>query len=175
MTNLDIMTPEFTANCEKNRLQLAELFEAFDLAKLGRKIDSEREVECYNEALALTPFYASKDFGQRGPKVGERVIRESDVYSLSDDDFERLLKCVDPIFVREGITDADGCYVTNWLVIVGDARRALVDFIIDTLLPKPLRIKFSDYRLNVTQANRLIDIVRPIVQTTNNQKSNDNE
>ena len=44
-----------------------------------------------------------------------------------------------------------------------DARRALVDFIIDAILPDGMREQFSAVRLNIVQTDKLLDIVRPIV------------
>lgn len=157
------MTDEFTANVKANLQQLAELFKAYDLAKLGYDMQEEREKECYNEALAETPFYSTEGCERCGIKAGERVTEEFYTFLLSDEDFDRLSDLTLPIIVREGITNADGEYTTDWLGIKGDARRALVNFIIDTILPDGMREQFSAVRLNIVQTDKLIDIVRPIV------------
>lgn len=157
------MTAEFTANIKANIEQLADLFKAYDLAKLGYKMQEEREKECYNEALTATPFYAAKSYDRCEIKAGERVTREFYAFLLSKEDFNRLLDLAAPILEREGITNAEGEYVTDWLGIKGNARRALVDFIIDTILPDGMREQFSAVRLNIVQTDKLLDIVRPIV------------
>ena len=159
------MTAEFTANVKANIQQLAELFKAYDLAKLGYKMQNEREKECYNEALAATPFYAAKGCERCRPQVkaGERITREFCTFLLSKEDFNRLLNLTTPILEREGITNAEGNHLTDWLGIKGDARRALVNFIIDTILPDGMREQFSAVRLNIVQTDKLLDIVRPIV------------
>ena len=157
------LTAVFTANVKSNIQQLAELFKAYDLAELGYKMQEERKKECYNEALTATPFYAAKSYDRCEIKVGERVTREFYVFLLSKEDFNRLLDLTAPILEREGITNAEGKYITDWLGIKGDARRALVNFIIDTILPDGIREQFSAVRLNIVQTDKLLDIVRPIV------------
>lgn len=157
------MTAVFTANVKANIGQLAELFKAYDLAGLGYKMQEEREKECYNEALATTPFYTAKDSERCGIKAGERVTEEFYTFLLSKEDFDRLLDLTTPILEREGITNAEGNYITDWLSIKGDARRTLVNFIIDTILPDGMREQFSAVRLNIVQTNKLLDIVRFIV------------
>lgn len=157
------MTAVFTANVKANIGQLAELFKAYDLAELGNKMQEEREKECYNEALATTPFYTAKDSERCGIKAGERVTEEFYTFLLSKEDFDRLLDLTTPILEREGITNAEGNYITDWLSIKGDARRTLVNFIIDTILPDGMREQFSAVRLNIVQTDKLLDIVRPIV------------
>ena len=159
------MTAEFTANAKANIGRLAELFKAYDLAKLGYKMQNEREKECYNEALAATPFYAAKgcERSRLQVKAGERITREFCTFLLSKEDLDRLYELTAPILEREGIANAEGNYVTDWLDIIGDARRALVNFIIDTILPDGMREQFSAVRLNIVQTDKLLDIVRPIV------------
>lgn len=157
------LTAVFTANVKSSIQQLAELFKAYDLAELGYKMQEERKKECYNEALNATPFYAAKSYDRCEIKVGERVTREFYAFLLSKEDFNRLLDLTAPILEREGITNAEGKYITDWLGIKGDARRALVNFIIDTILPDGIREQFSAVRLNIVQTDKLLDIVRPIV------------
>ena len=157
------LTAVFTANVKSNIQQLVELFKAYDLAELGYKMQEERGKECYNEALTATPFYAAKSYDRCEIKVGERVTREFYAFLLSKEDFNRLLDLTAPILEREGITNAEGKYITDWLGIKGDARRALVNFIIDTILPDGIREQFSAVRLNIVQTDKLLDIVRPIV------------
>ncbi len=157
------MTAEFTANVKANIQQLTDLFKAYDLAKLGYTMQEEREKECYDEILASTPFYAAKDSERCGVKAGERVTKEFYTFLLSKENFDRLLELANPILEREGIINAEGNYVTDWLGIKGDARRTLVNFIIDTILPDGMREQFSAVRLNIVQTDKLLDIVRPIV------------
>lgn len=157
------MTAEFSANVKANIEQLAGLFKAYDLAKLGYKMQEEREKECYNEVLTSTPFYTAKDSERCGIKAGERVTKEFYTFLLSKEDFNRLLDLALPILEREGITDKEGKYTTDWLGIKGDARRELVNFIIDAILPDGMREQFSAVRLNIVQTDKLLDIVRPIV------------
>lgn len=158
------MTAEFTANVKANIQQLAELFKAYDIAKLGDEAQDARTKECYAEALKSAVYCSDKDWG-RGLKIkaGDRITDPNLMYYLSENDFARLLKEGQKIMRREGITDKEGYYITPWTSIKVDARSALVDFIIDAILPDGMREQFSAVRLNIVQTDKLLDIVRPIV------------
>ena len=158
------MTAEFTANVKANIQQLADLFKAYDIAKLGDEAQDARTKECYAEALKSAVYCSDKDWGRGlNIKPGDRITDPNLMYYIGKNDFARLLKESNKITLREGITDKDGCYITPWTIIKVDARRALVDFIIDTILPTGMREQFSAVRLNTVQTDKLLDIVRPIV------------
>lgn len=158
------MTAEFTANVKSNIQQLAELFKAYDIAKLGDEAQDARTKECYAEALKNGVYCSDKDWGRGlNIKAGDRITDPNLMYYLGGNDFARLLKESNKITLREGITDKDGYYITPWTSIKVDARRALVDFIIDAILPDGMREQFSAVRLNIVQTDKLLDIVRPIV------------
>ena len=159
------MTAEFSANVKANIEQLADLFKAYDLAKLGYDMQEERCKQCFNEALNAGEYYAAEGCNMRGVNIkrGDRVTDEKFDFLLSDEDWDRYTAATLPILERDGLTDAEGNYTTDWLGIMGDARRALVNFIIDTILPVGMREQFSAVRLNIVQTDKLLDIVRPIV------------
>ena len=158
-------TSEFTANVKANIQQLAELFKAYDLAKLGDEVQETRIKECYAVALQAGEYHAAEWCGQRGGNIkpGDRITDPNLMYYLGKNDFVRLLKESKKITLRYGITDKDGYYITPWAIIKVDARRALVNFIIDAILPDGMREQFSAVRLNIVQTDKLLDIVRPIV------------
>lgn len=158
------MTAVFTANVKANIQQLADLFKAYDIAKLGDEAQDARTKECYAEALKNGVYCSDKDWGRGlNIKAGDRITDPNLMYYLSENDFVRLLKEGQKIMRREGITDKEGYYITPWTSIKVDARRALVDFIIDAILPDGMREQFSAVRLNIVQTDKLLDIVRPIV------------
>lgn len=159
------MKAVFTANVKANIQQLAELFKAYDIAKLGDEAQGARTKECYAVALQAGEYHAAEWCGQRGGNIkpGDRITDPNLMYYLSENDFARLLKEGQKIMRREGITDKEGYYITPWTSIKVDARRALVDFIIDAILPDGMREQFSAVRLNIVQTDKLLDIVRPIV------------
>ena len=158
------MTSEFTANVKSNIQQLAELFKAYDIAKLGDEAQDARTKECYAEALKNGVYCSDKDWGRGlNIKAGDRITDPNLMYYLGENDFARLLKESNKITLREGITDKDGYYITPWAIIKVDARRALVNFIIDAILPDGMREQFSAVRLNIVHTDKLLDIVRPIV------------
>lgn len=159
------MTAVFTANVKANTQQLAELFKAYDLAKLGYKMQEEQSKQCYTEALQAGEYHAAEGYNMRGVNIneGDRVTDEKYSWLLSDVDFDRLQTAALRLLVRDGVTDERGYYITDWLGIKGDARRALVNFIIDAILPDGMKEQFSAVRLNIVQTDKLLDIVRPIV------------
>ena len=155
---------EFAANVKSNIAQLVDLFKAYDIAKLGYEAQDARTKECYAEALKNGVYCSDRDWGQGlNIKAGDRITDPNLMYYLGKNDFARLLKESNKITLREGITDKDGYYITPWTSIKADARRALVDFIIDAILPDGMREQFSAVRLNIVQTDKLLDIVRPIV------------
>ena len=159
------MTAEFTANVKTNIQQLAELFKAYDLAELGFKMQEEQSKQCYTEALQVGEYHAAEGYNMRGVNIneGDRVTDEKYSWLLSDVDFDRLQTAALRLLVRDGVTDERGYYITDWLGIKGDARRALVNFIIDAILPDGMKEQFSAVRLNIVQTDKLLGIVRPIV------------
>lgn len=159
------MTAEFTANVKANIQQLTDLFKAFDLARLGYDMQAEQCKECRNEALRTGEYYAAESCDRRGIdiKAGDRITDEIFAFLLSEDDWGRYMATALPILEREGITDANGNYLTNWLGMKIEARQELVNFIIDTILPEGMRAQFSAVRLNIVQTDKILDIVRPIV------------
>ena len=159
------MQAVFTANVKANIQQLVDLFKAYDIAKLGDEAQDARTKECYAEALQAGKYRAAEWCGQRGGNIkpGDRITDPNLMYYLGKNDFDRLLKEGQKIMRREGITDKEGYYITPWTSIKVDARRALVDFIIDTILPDVMREQFAAVRLNIVQTDKLLDIVRPIV------------
>lgn len=157
------MTAAFTANVKANISRLTELFKCYDAAKSHYNEQRRREKECYDKALNMAEFRASEGYERASIKKGDRITDQSYIFLLSKPDFSRLLDLAAPILHSAGITDGRGYYITNWLMFQGDARRELVNFIIDSLLPEPMKNQFDAVRLNITQTGKLLDIVRPIV------------
>lgn len=160
------MIAELESNCKKNMEQLCELFKAYDLAKLGYDMQEEQTKGCYNAVLAENVFTASKEYTRGGISTPETVTDESDLFLLSDEDFEKVQKLAAPKLVAAGVTNERGYYTTDWLGIKGDARRALVVFIIDKILPEAFKVQFEEAKLNITYQHKLIDITRPMVAKT---------
>ena len=155
---------EFAANVKSNIAQLVDLFKTYDIAKLGYEAQHARTKECYAEALKNGVYCSDRDWGQGlNIKAGDRITDPNLRYYLSKNDFARLLKEGQKIMHREGIADKEGYYITPWTSIMVDARRALVNFIIDTILPDVMREQFAAVRLNIVKTDKLLDIVRPIV------------
>ena len=153
---------ELKRNCEKNQKKLADLMKLFDLAELGQQIQEQRCKDVYNKVLAENEFYASRDIERTEIKVGERITDEKFDFLLSDEDFDRLQSLAQPIFVAEGISDENGCFVEKWCEMKIKARKELVEFIIQKIVPKEMRETFWEAKYNIVQMDKLINLMRSI-------------
>ena len=157
MTDLQILQN----NCNPTNLsKLSDLFKAWELAKIGREMHDSICDECIDKALADNYFFASEDFKRVGIKKGGRVLSHNDLFAISNEDFDKVMELSVPLWVAAGETDEEGNSIIPWVDLVCDARWALVDFIIEQIIPVKLRPVFLENRRNVTQMNKLIEITR---------------
>ena len=156
------LTAELKKNCETNREKLSELLKVFDLCVLGYDMQEQRCKDVYNKVLAENVFYASLDIERTGVKVGERITDEKFDFLLSEEDFDRLQTLAIQIFVAEGITDENGYFIENWVTKKVQARKELVEFIINNIVPKEMRETFLEAKYNIVQMDKLINITRSI-------------
>lgn len=159
-----ILTAVLKKNCETNREKLSELLKVYDLCVLGYDMQEQRCNDVYNKVLSENEFFAIHSF-KRAPvdiKVGDRITDESLTFLLSDEDFGRLQTLAHPIFVAEGITDENGYFIENWVTKKVSARKELVEFIINNIVPQEMREKFLEAKYNIVQMNKLIDIMRSV-------------
>ncbi len=157
-----ILTAVLKKNCETNREKLSKLMKVYDLCVLGYDMQEQRCNDVYNKVLSENEFYASCDMKRAGIKVGERITDESLTFLLSDEDFDRLHTLVHPILVTEGITDENGYFIENWVTKKVSARKELVEFIIQNIVPNEMRVKFWEARQNIVQMDKLIEIMRSV-------------
>lgn len=156
------LTAELKKNCETNREKLSELMKVYDLCALGYDMQEQRSKDVYNKVLSENEFYAKRDCGRCEIKVGERITDEKFDFLLSDEDFDRLQTLAIPIFVTEGITDENGYFIENWVTKKVHARKDLVEFIIQNIVPSEMREKFWEVRHNIVQTDKLISIMRSV-------------
>lgn len=160
MENEKQMCAELERNCTENKERLLELMKTYDLAKLGNEVQRQEFKDIYNEVLAKNEFYCKNgDFERVGVKKGDRITDEKNLWTLDDDDFHKVMELALPLQVEQGLTDDKGYYITNWLTIELDAKRELVDFIIDNILPKSLREGFEKARTSIVYQDKLLDII----------------
>ena len=157
-----ILTAEFKKNCETNREKLSELLKVYDLTELGYQVQEQRCKDVYNKVLSENEFFASRDVARTEIKVGERITDEKFDFLLSDEDFDRLQTLARPIFVAEGITDENDYFIENWVTKKVSARKELVEFIIQNIVPFEMRETFWEARQNIVQTDKLISIMRSV-------------
>lgn len=153
---------ELKKNFETNREKLSKLMKVHDLCVLGYDIQEQRCKDVYNKVLSENEFYAKRDCGRCEVKIGERITDEKFDFLLSDEDFDRLQALAIPIFVAEGITDENGYFIENWVTKKVHARKELVEFIIQNIVPNEMRVKFWEARQNIVQTDKLISIMRSV-------------
>jgi hypothetical protein len=156
-----ILLAELTKNCGEKKKKLMDLLKAFDLAELGRKMDDEREKEISNRVLAENEFFCCKEYSRdTGFKIGERVTDEEFTFLLSESDFQKYLKLRRPLLVAAKLCDKEGYYLVNWGMITRDARYALVEYIIDEIVPKSIAGVFRKNIHSIVMQEKLIKITK---------------
>ena len=156
------LTAELKKNCETNREKLSKLMKVYDLCVLGYDIQEQRCKDVYNKVLSEKEFYASRDIKRAEIKVGERITDEKFDFLLSDEDFDRLQTLARPIFVAEGITDENGYFIENWVTKKVHARKTLVEFIIQNIVPSEMRETFLEAKHSIVLTDKLIEIMRSV-------------
>ena len=159
----EIMIAELSANIEKHRNELLDLMQAYDLAKLGRKQQEEASEKIYNQVLAEHEFFANEGCVSLHVKAGDRIIDDECSFLMSGADLERYLNIAGEYMYKAGITDKEGTYIVKWVTIANKAYNALLDFIIETILPAPMAIHFRENRRRLIVMNKLVAIIRKAV------------
>ena len=157
-----ILMAELKKNCDTNREKLSELLKVYDLTELGYQVQEQRCKDVYHKVLSENEFFASRDVARTEIKVGERITDEEFAFLLSDEDCDRLNALAHPIFVAEGITDENDRFIEDWVTEEASARKDLVEFIIQNIVPSEMREKFWEVRHNIVQTDKLIDIMRSV-------------
>jgi len=160
---------ELTKNCEGKKERLLELLKAFDLAELGRDVQRQQFKDIEKKVLKENEFFCGRDGLTKRcdeqPSFGERITDEKWSFLLSDEDFDRLQKMMQPLYVEAGLTDEKGYYITNWDMIACDARCELVDFIIDEIVPENFRKLFGQNRVSIVFQEKLINAFKNSIKT----------
>ena len=145
---------ELMTNCKQHREQLMNLRKEYELAKIGFEMQESQEKDIANQILADNVFKASEDC--ESIKAGDRITRDEDTFLISDADFTRFLNLSTAASTAAGITTEDGTYIDNWLDIMVKAKKSLVDFILDHIVPVSLRSQMEGCRTSVVYQDKLI-------------------
>lgn len=159
MEQLIQFTTALRENCEAHLPTLKNAMKVYELAKLGYELQEQRSKDIYNRVLSEHEFFAIEDYEELGIRKGDRITEEKYDFLLSEADFQRLLRLARPIHVEAGITNEEGIYLVNYSKIKLSAMNSLVDFIIQYILPHPMRKEFWEIRRNVVREKQLISII----------------
>lgn len=158
----------FTERVNANRLELAAKFLYLDLCADAQKEQEKRFDDIYERVLRSGDFRVTRpDYQPRrpeDPKPGDRITTEFWMFLLSDEDFQKVLDLATPICVEEGLTDANGNYITNWMMKKIEAERELNEFFIRKIVPEELQGIFWDNRNRVVVMEKMRGIARQMVE-----------
>ena len=159
-----ILLAELTKNCEGKKEKVLELLKTFDLAELGSEMQRQQFKDIENKVLKENVFLCghpeAKVRCDDQPIFGERITDEKWSFLLSDDDFDRLQSLMQPLYVEANLTDEKGYYVTNWDMIACKARRELVEYVINEVIPSAFRKLFWENRDRIVFQEKLIKITK---------------
>lgn len=155
-------TKELIKNCSLHFEQLTNLRKEYELAKIGLEIQESKEKEIANQILSDNIFTASEDC--ESIKAGDRITRDEDTFLMSDADFTRFLNLTTAADAAAGITTEDGTYINNWLVKMVAAKKSLVNFILDKIVPASLRGQLEGCRTSVVYQDKLIAAIDKCVK-----------
>lgn len=141
-------------NCNQHREQLMNLRKEYELAKIGLEMQESQEKDIANQILADNVFTSSEDC--ESIKAGDRITRDEDTFLMSDADFTRFLNLSTAASTAANITTEDGTYIDNWLDIMVKAKKSLVDFVLDHIVPASLRSQLEGCRTSVVYQDKLI-------------------
>lgn len=156
-----VLLAELKSNCKKYENTLLEMMKVLDLTILGDEVQEQQFKDIYNRVLSENEFFCAKEYRRdTGIKVGDRILDESRMFLLSDDDFDKVGELALPYFVKENLTDETGRFVTNWSMKVIEEKNNVFDFVCKNILPKELGDFFYERKWNLTVQNKVIDITR---------------
>ena len=145
---------ELMTNCKQHCEQLLNLRKEYELAKIGYEMQESQEKDIATKILAENIFTAAEDC--ESIKAGDRITSDEDTFLMSDADFTRFLNLTTAASTAAGITTEDGTYIDNWLDIMIKAKKSLVDFILDHIVPVSLRDQLEGCRTSVVYQDKLI-------------------
>lgn len=144
------------------RRELSELFELYEVARLGDEVQNARINELYDKTLSENEFYAAADECRMGVNKGDRIFSHEYDFLLSKNDFNRLLYLAGKKLEAAGICDKNGYYLENWTIKMINAKNDLIDFIIKNIVPEDFRKLFWEHRRNVVKMDKLLEITKPL-------------
>ena len=155
---MENMQKELGRNLTLNHDRLCELIRDYELAQLGYDVQEQQFKDIYNRVLGENEFYSCMDCDTI--KKGDRITDEAFAFLLDRKDWQCYMDMAKPYCIEQGLTDNEDRYITNWLEISCKAKNALIDFIIDELIPSSMRVVFDRMRRNVVYQDKLLAIIK---------------
>lgn len=168
MKNLEI---ELKANCERRYEELMTIKKEYELAKLGLEMYEQQEKEINNKVLAENFFTAEMDCPRMNIKKGDRIFCEEETFLMSDAEFKRYQELSTKGTAAAGLTTEDGYFITNWHMITVKAKQALVNFLLDDIVPAPMRSQMEGCRTRVVYQDKLLAAFNKYIITIQTKKT----
>lgn len=152
---------------ETNLQKLKELFAAFDIAKTGYDVQKNHIREICKQVIQNNIFHAGRDYkyGDIVINKGDRITDDNFSFIIDDAEIEQYYDILGNSLFEAGIANEQGYYITDWLTMIGDSRRALLYYSMENLISDWMPADAKKYIYNnVVAADKFINIIRKLVK-----------
>lgn len=105
---------KFTELANSHKAEIIDLQAEYLLKQIENEMIQERFKKCHNRVLDEYPFYAERECTRsrsgNNIAVGDRILDCADEWLMSESDFDEYQKRCLPLYVADGLTDAEGVY-----------------------------------------------------------------
>lgn len=105
---------KFTELANSRKTEIIDLQTKYLLKQVENEMIQERFKKCRNRILSEHPYYAKKEYirSRSGNNVAtcDRILDCDDEWLMSENDFDEYQKRCLPLYVVDGLTDAEGVY-----------------------------------------------------------------
>lgn len=154
-------------NIATNMENLEQKFKEYDLLCLGRDMQEQRFRDITDRILADNVFTvtAPLDGEPRAgiPGRGERILSDKFTFLLDKKNHERLCKLREAACLDAGLTDEKGHDREPWTERCFTARRDLLTYILNNIIPDFLRDTIATCRKSYIRSEQLLDIIRTTI------------
>lgn len=107
-----ILLDRFTELANSRKAEIIDLQAEYLLKQIENEMIQERFKKCHNRILSEHPYYAERECTRSGNNIatGDRILDCADEWLMSESDFDEYQRRCLPLYVEDGLTDAEGVY-----------------------------------------------------------------